>query len=125
MDNPDPENYRSFLSCAWSDTKFIEFRHGQRVVCVAVTDALPQGLSAVYTFYDPELRIRGLGTYAILWQIEEARRLGLDYVYLGYWIAQNQKMSYKVKFQPIQGLIKGEWRSILPTEPKRKLDVKS
>lgn len=122
MDNPDPESYRSFLSCAWADTQFIEFRLEERVVSVAVVDRLPQGLSAVYTFFDPEVRLRGLGTYAILWQIEEARRLGLDYVYLGYWIAQNQKMSYKVKFQPIQGLIKGEWRSILPSEPTKNLD---
>ncbi len=122
MDNPDPESYRSFLTCAWLETQFIEFRLGERIVSVAVVDTLPQGLSAVYTFFDPELSLRGLGTYAILWQIEEARRRGLDYVYLGYWIAHNQKMSYKVKFQPIQGLIKGKWRSILPSEPKGKPD---
>ena len=61
----------------------------------------------------------------ILWTIERAAELKLPYAYLGYWIAQNQKMSYKVKFQPIQGLIKGEWRSILPTEPASKSDVNS
>ena len=77
---------------------------------MAVSDRLAQGLSAVYTFFDPVHSARGLGTYAVLWQIEQARRLGLDYLYLGYWIAENAKMSYKIQFRPVEGLVDGEWR---------------
>lgn len=110
MDNPTPDEYRDFLSCPWSETLFAEFRLESRLVAVAVTDVLPQGLSAVYTFYEPGFTPRGLGTLAILWQIEEARRRALDYVYLGYWIKHHPKMGYKARFRPIEGLIEGQWQ---------------
>jgi arginyl-tRNA--protein-N-Asp/Glu arginylyltransferase len=114
MDNPRPESYRDFLICDWTETLFVELRLAGRTLAVAVTDLLPQGLSAVYTFFDPEQSARGLGTYAVLWQIREARRRGLPYVYLGYWIAGNRKMRYKTRFRPIEGLVEGRWRR-LPT----------
>jgi leucyl-tRNA---protein transferase len=110
MDNPTPQTYLDFLSCSWSDTLFVEFVLGDTLLGVAVCDRVAEGLSAVYTFFSPERKRRGLGTYAILWQIEEARRRGLRYVYLGYWIAGNRKMSYKIRFRPIEGLINGRWR---------------
>jgi leucyl-tRNA---protein transferase len=110
MDNPMPQSYLNFLECPWADTLFVEFRLRRALVAVAVCDRLAQGLSAVYTFFDPVERRRGLGTYAILWQIEAARQRALDYVYLGYWIAGNPKMSYKTRFRPIEGLIDGKWR---------------
>ncbi len=114
MDNPRPESYRDFLICDWTETLFVELRLAGRTLAVAVTDVLPRGLSAVYTFFDPDHSERGLGTYAVLWQIREARRRALPYVYLGYWIAGNRKMRYKTRFRPIEGLVHGRWQP-LPT----------
>lgn len=103
--------YREFLVAPWGgETRFLEFRIGDRLAAVAVTDRLPQSLSAVYTFFDPEIADRALGTYAILCQIEEARRLGLEHLYLGYWIAECGKMSYKDRFRPIEARIGERWR---------------
>jgi arginyl-tRNA--protein-N-Asp/Glu arginylyltransferase len=110
MDNPTPQSYLDFLSCCWADTVFVEFRLREALMGVAVCDQVAEGLSAVYTFFDPNQHRRGLGTHAILWQIREARRRGLDYIYLGYWIAGNRKMNYKTRFRPIEGLINGKWR---------------
>jgi arginine-tRNA-protein transferase len=112
MDVDDPGQYRQFLECNWAETRFVEFRLEGRLVMVAVTDYLPQGLSSVYTFFEPELRPRGLGTYGILWQVEEARRLGLPWVYLGYWIAESPKMAYKQRFKPLEAYRHGEWQRL-------------
>ncbi|MFZ5593043.1 MAG: arginyltransferase [Pseudomonadota bacterium] len=111
MDNPDPANYMSFFASGEIDTTLIEFRHEEELLAVAVTDYLPQGLSAVYTFFDPTLehRARSLGVYAILWQIEEAKRLGLPFVYLGYWIEKSPKMSYKSRYRPLEGYRDRKW----------------
>ncbi len=114
MDEPTPQTYQGFLTSDWSQTVFVEFVLDDRVVAVAVTDILDQGLSAVYTFFDPELGARGLGTHAILWQIEETRRRGLSYLYLGYWIAQSPKMVYKSRFQGIEGLLADRWQPLPP-----------
>jgi len=110
MDNSSEEQYRDFLSCAWGDTIFFEFRLQQQLVAMAVSDVLNDGMSAVYTFFDPRLSKRILGAYAILWQIEEARRRGLDWLYLGYWIENSPKMKYKGDYRPQQRLIDGRWR---------------
>jgi leucyl-tRNA---protein transferase len=112
MENPTPDSYRSFLRAAWSDTRFVEFREGNRLVSVSVVDRVQNGISAVYTYYEPELSSRGLGVYAVLWQIQEALRCGLPYVYLGYWISGHPKMGYKFRFKPIEGLISGRWQRI-------------
>lgn len=115
MDDPTPETFENFLVSDWCDTLFVEFREGKRLLGLAVTDLLPNGLSATYTFYDPEDgSARGLGTYAILWQIEEARRRHLPHLYLGYFIPECGKMNYKHRFRPVEGLIEGEWQDILP-----------
>ncbi len=79
------------------------------MLAVAVTDFCQTGLSAVYTFYDPDVRERGIGTFAILQQIEIARQNGLDHVYLGFWIKGHPKMDYKKRFTPIEILRNGEW----------------
>ena len=113
MENPTPETYCNFLKCDWATTQFVEFRVDQTLIGVAVCDLLPQGISAVYTFFDPHHERRGLGTFAILWQIAETRRCGMDYVYLGYWIEKNRKMSYKTRFHPIEGMIDDRWQ-LLP-----------
>lgn len=79
---------------------------------VSVIDLLSDGLSSVYTFYDPDLPHARLGIYNVLWQIELCRKLDLDYVYLGYWIAHSRKMAYKTQYRPAQGLMDGVWCAI-------------
>lgn len=99
-----------FFLCDWSETRFAEFRLDGRVVALSVVDLLDSGLSAVYTFYDPELERCGLGVYAVLWLIEEARRLRLPFLYLGYLIHESPKMAYKGRYRPQQHFIGGSWQ---------------
>lgn len=110
MDNPQPDSYMDFLSADWCQTQFVEFREAGQLLAVAVVDQMDNGLSAVYTFFDPEYSSRGLGTYAVLWQIDEARRRQLPYLYLGYWIEESPKMAYKAHFQPHQIFSGGQWQ---------------
>lgn len=100
MADPSPQQFMDFLTASWCQSVFYEFRADGQLVGVSAVDLLAQGLSAVYTFFDPEQSRRSLGTYAILWLLEEARRLRLPYVYLGYWIAESPKMRYKSDFRP-------------------------
>ncbi|HCK80157.1 MAG TPA: arginyltransferase [Candidatus Competibacter sp.] len=109
MDPANPENYWSFIASRWSPTGLAEFRRDQKLLAVAVMDRLENGLSAVYTFFDPEEKTRGLGTFAILWQIAESRRLGLRWLYLGYWIEQCAKMAYKTHFKPHEIFVAERW----------------
>jgi leucyl-tRNA---protein transferase len=105
------DSYRRFLVESWGGmTRFIEFRLDGRLVGVAVTDVLEQGLSAVYTFFDPELGERALGTFGVLTQIRIAQLLGRPYLYLGYWIAASRKMIYKERFRPIEAWDGQRWR---------------
>ena len=101
--------YLQFLNAPWSNTLCYEFHHQGHVVAVAVTDQLPHGLSAVYTFFEPGMRSAGLGNYAVLRQIEQARRQGLQWVYLGFWIADCNKMNYKEHFRPLQAWSGHDW----------------
>lgn len=100
MADPSPQQYMDFLTASWCDSVFYEFRANGELLAVSAIDLLSHGLSAVYTYFDPSFPKRGFGTYAILWLIEEARRQGLPYVYLGYWIAESPKMRYKSDFRP-------------------------
>ena len=120
MAGSSPQDYIGFLGSSWADTRFVEFRLQGRLVSVAIVDLLANGLSAVYTFFDPAYDERGLGTLAVLWQIEEARRLGLDWLYLGYWIGACRKMNYKDKFRPIEAMIGDRW---VPFEKGKKIDA--
>jgi len=106
---PSREQFNTFLVRDLPFCRFYEFRLGERLLAVAVTDVLPNGLSAVYTFYDPEEERRSLGRYAILWQLGEAARLGLKAVYLGYWIKNCRKMNYKTEYRPIELLVNQRW----------------
>ena len=110
MDDSSPRQYLNFLRCGWANTRFVEFRLRGELLAVSVIDFLRHGLSAIYTFYDPRREKRGLGTFCILWQVETARRLGLRWVYLGYWIEGSVKMRYKNRFKPYEVLTDGMWR---------------
>ena len=112
------ESYRRFLVEPWGgETRFLELRQAHRLIGVAVTDLLPKGLSAVYTFFDPDLSDQGLGTFSVLAQIEIARRLRLPHVYLGYWIGESPKMSYKDRYRPIETFDGVQWRRFQRGEP--------
>jgi len=112
MCDPDPEQYRRFLVNDRHETWFYEMYEQDRLVAVTVCDRLNDGLSAIYTFFEPEHSWRSLGTFAVMHQIEQAKELELSYVYLGYWIAECRKMSYKTSFKPIEGLVNGIWQRI-------------
>jgi arginine-tRNA-protein transferase len=112
MDEADPEKYMEFLTSDWSTTKFIEFRLDQKLISVAVVDELDNGLSAVYTFFDPDYVTRSPGVYCILWEIEYARTMNLPYLYLGYWIQECEKMSYKNQYQPLEQFHEGKWSRV-------------
>ncbi len=109
---PSRPQFDSFLTPEWDATHFYCFYEDDKLVAVAVVDILETGLSAIYTFFDPEQSSRSLGAYAILWQIEQARRLHLTHVYLGYWIKQCRKMAYKIQYRPIELLINGRWLTL-------------
>ena len=110
MDVDDPEAYHRLFSCSWADSWMYCFYHQQTIVAVAITDVMSDGLSAVYTFYEPELAHRGLGTYAILQQIRQAEALQIPFVYLGYWVEGCHKMDYKVKFRPYELFMGTDWQ---------------
>ena len=109
MDQDSREQYQHFLLHSNVATDLYEFRSGGRLVMVSLVDRLVDGLSSVYTFFDPEIAGASLGTYSIVWQIRQCQDLGLDYLYLGYWIADSPKMAYKAGFRPIEGLLQGQW----------------
>jgi arginine-tRNA-protein transferase len=112
MDETTPDKYQNFLSCQWLPSKYVEFRDDDRLVAVAVIDVMMNGLSAVYTFFDPNEHARSPGTYAILWQIEWAKKRNLNWVYLGYWIEQTRKMRYKTQYRPYEILKDNRWQKI-------------
>jgi arginine-tRNA-protein transferase len=116
MDDPDPQKYTNFLLSRHVHTVFYEMRWRTQLLGVAVVDHLPDGLSAVYTFFDPSETRRSLGSFAVLWQIERARQLGLDWVYLGYLIRECTKMSYKENFQPLEAYVDGRWAPLTPPQ---------
>ncbi|MGR8933568.1 MAG: arginyltransferase [Gammaproteobacteria bacterium] len=110
MDQLNPGKYLDFLRSDWCKTSFAEFSIGGELAAVAVIDRAGHALSAVYTFFEPRFSEFSPGVYAVLWQIRHARELGLEFLYLGYWIEKCQKMSYKTQYRPIQALIHGQWR---------------
>ena len=121
MDHDSREQYRHFLLQSNIRSHLVEFRDqhaDQRPLrMVSIVDRLEDGLSSVYTFFDPDMPGASYGTYNVLWQIDLCRQLGLPYLYLGYWISQSPKMAYKVNFQPMEGLIDGRWQSLKRQPP--------
>lgn len=109
MADATEEDYIRFLTNDWGDICFYEFRLKSSVVAVAVVDHLSTALSAVYTFFEPELADRSLGVYAVLWQINQSLELQLSHLYLGYWIQDCRKMSYKDQYRPLELYIQSTW----------------
>lgn len=106
-------DYRAMVEDTPIDTFLVEFRdRDDSLIGVCLTDRLGDGLSAVYSFYAPNLEKRSLGTFTILWLIERARLHGLPHVYLGYWVKESRKMSYKARFRPSEILVAGSWRGM-------------
>ena len=116
MDQDSRDQYSHFLLQSRVSTRLVEFRDQGKLMMVSIVDQLSDGLSSVYTFYDPDVRSASFGTYNILWQIEQCKRANLPYLYLGYWIKDSRKMSYKAHFQPIEGFVEGAWRRLEPEE---------
>lgn len=114
MDDHGAPEFDQFLIGSWSDGRFLELREQatHALLAVAVTDLIDNALSAVYTFYDPAHAARGLGTYAILQQIQWAQEHARAHLYLGYWIAGHGKMDYKRRFRPLEGFDGRQWRQI-------------
>ncbi len=113
--NEEKEQYQQFLCQSNVESLMVEFSDEQgKIIIVSVIDIVEDGVSAVYTFYDTEQKA-SYGTYAIMWLIDWTKDLGLPYLYLGYWIAESQKMAYKENFQAQEKLINGEWINNNPT----------
>lgn len=113
MDDHGAHEFEQFLIGAWSNSRFLELRQRDthRLLGVAVTDLVPNALSAVYTFYDPDEPHRGLGTFGVLQQIAWAQREGRQHLYLGYWIEGHPKMDYKRRFRPLEHFNGRSWQA--------------
>lgn len=116
MDEDNPETYEEFIGSTWANTIYLEARLEQKLIAVAVIDQVENGISAVYSFFDPDYPKRSLGNYLILKQIELNNKLENEYLYLGYWIEKCQKMNYKADYKPHQLFIDGDWVESKPPE---------
>ena len=112
MCDDDQNKYVAFIESKFSKSKFVCFYQDDKLVGISVVDQFAGGLSAVYTFFEPELSDRSLGTYAILYLVRLAQVKDVPYVYLGYWIKDSQKMGYKTNFRPLEGYFDRNWKTL-------------
>jgi arginine-tRNA-protein transferase len=106
-------DFRAMVEDTPIETCLVELRDAEeRLVGACLTDRLGDGLSAVYSFFAPELARRSIGTFTVLWLLRRARALELPYVYLGYWVPESRKMAYKARFQPAEVFLGGAWRGM-------------
>ncbi|CAB3758826.1 arginyltransferase [Paraburkholderia humisilvae] len=125
MDRDSRDQYEQFLLQSRINSRLVEFREPVpedaaqpgALRMISMIDILGDGLSSVYTFFDPDQPRSSFGTYNILWQIEQAHSLNLPYVYLGYWIRESPKMAYKSNYRPLEGLVDGNWKVLDPSSP--------
>lgn len=108
---PNPDQFDNFIGQLFEFSRIIEFRLNDNLVMATLCDQLTDGYSAIYTFFDPALHSRGLGTYAILWQIYQCQKQQLPYLYLGFWIEMSKKMNYKSSYKPHQIFHTDKWQS--------------
>ena len=110
---PSRTQYTDFLTSEWGITRYFELRDStDKLIGVSVSDQLDHGLSAVYFFFDPSEEKRSLGRFNILFQIDWCRENGLPYVFLGYWIRDCRKMTYKTEYQPFQVYVQNAWITV-------------
>ena len=117
MDHDSRDQYAHFLLQRHVDSRLVEFREDGVLRMVSIVDVLPDGLSSVYTFYDPDTPHASYGTYAVLWQIAQCRHLGLPYLYLGYWITRQPQDGLQGQVPPARRrCVSGQWRELDASE---------
>ncbi len=110
---PSKEQFKSFLANHWPSSRYFEFRFEGKLIATSVADVLGNGISAVYSYYDPCEQPRSLGTFIILYLIDQAKQLQLPSLYLGYWIKSSPKMNYKSTFRPLEVQDGASWLLVL------------